>query len=187
MGNCCLISIIACVGSDGALGFKNELLFNIKKDLKFFQDNTKGNLCVMGRKTFDSIIEMNNGKPLSNRISCILTRDQNYESKYGEIAYNSVDRIINHYKTMGDSDKKVFICGGEAVYLLFMEFADELLITHVNKHVEESDAHFPIHLIAENDFVVAEESEEYYTEKYDAYYKFVRYVKDNKGGKIVGR
>ena len=172
-----MISIIACVDSAGSLGYRDKLLFKIKEDLKFFQDNTKGNLCVMGRKTFDSIVKMNNGKPLSNRISCVLTRNENYESKHGEIAYNSVERILNHYKTMGDSDKKVFICGGEEVYRLFMEHSDELLITHVNKHVKESDTHFPIHLIAENGFVVTEESEEKYSEKYDAYYKFVRYTR----------
>jgi dihydrofolate reductase len=170
------ITLIACISSNAALGNNNKLLFNIKEDLQRFKRLTKNQIVVMGRKTFDSIIEMN-GKPLANRINVVLTRDENYESKHGEQAYTSIDRIINHHKTMGDKDKKVYVIGGSEVYRELLPFADEILITHVNKHIEEADTFYPIYLQDELGFTPIEESEEYYTEKYDAYYKFVRYTK----------
>lgn len=170
------IAIIACISSNGALGNDNKLLFNIKEDLQRFKQLTgDGNIVVQGRKTFDSIIEMN-GKPLPNRINVILTRDEEYESKHGELAYTSVDRIINHHKTMGDKDKKVYVIGGEEIYKEFLPFAAEIMLTIVNKHIEEADAFYPVDLQDELGFTPTEE-EEFYSDKYDAYYKFVRYAK----------
>lgn len=169
------ISIIAAISSNAALGNNNELLFHIKEDLQRFKRLTEGQIVIMGRVTFDSIIEMN-GKPLPNRINVILTRDENYESKHGEQAYTSIDRIINHHKTMGDKDKKVYICGGEQIYKEFLPYADEILLSIVNKHIEEVDAFYPIEIQDELGFVAVEE-EEFYSDKYEAYYKFVRYTK----------
>lgn len=171
------IILIAAISANSGLGKSNgDLLFHIKEDMKNFQDYTEGQLCVFGRKTFESIVHQTGGA-LKKRTSIVLTSDVNYESKYGEIAYTSIDTIINHHKTMGDKDKKVFICGGSEIYSLFMEFADQIILTHINKHVEESEIFYPMSLQDSYNFVPIEESEEYYTEKYDAYYKFVRYTR----------
>lgn len=171
------ITIIAAISSNAGLGKNNgDLLFHIKEDLQRFKNITEGNLIVLGRKTFDSIISMR-GEPLPKRINCVLTRDDSYESKYGELVYNSVERIINHHKTMGDKDKKVFVCGGSEVYKQFLPYTNEVLLTHVNKHVEGTEVFYPIELQDSLGFVPIEESEEHYSEKYDAYYKFVRYIR----------
>jgi dihydrofolate reductase len=171
------ITLIAAISSNAGLGKTNgELLFHIREDMKFFRDKTEGQICVFGRRTFESIISMR-GEPLPKRTNCILTRDENYESLHGELAYNSIERIINHSQTLSTKDKKIMVCGGSEIYKLFMPYADEILLTHINRHVEDASVFYPMESQESHGFMPVEESEEYYTEKYDAYYKFVRYVR----------
>jgi|SRR6185312_12162420 len=170
------ISVIAAISSNAALGNDNELLFHIKEDLKRFKELTKNQIVIQGRKTFDSIVKMN-GRPLPNRLNVVMSRDENYESRYGEQVYTSIDRIINHHETMGDKDKKIFVIGGEQTYKLFLPYTTEIFLTHVNKHVAEVDSLYPLQLQEELGFYPVETSEDFYSEEYDAYYKFVRYVK----------
>lgn len=175
------IKIIACISSNSGLGMNDgSLLFHIKEDLQKFKNITseeKGSILLFGRKTFDSIISLR-GKPLPDRLSVVLTRDANYKSKYGEQVYTDLTRLINHSKTLTDKDKTIFICGGGELYSQLLEFSDEILLTIVNKHVE-ADVYYPMELQESLNFVEVETSEDFYSEKYNAYYKFVRYVKDN--------
>ena len=50
-----MISIIAAIDQNNALGFKNQLLFYLPADLKHFKALTTGHTIVMGRKTFESL------------------------------------------------------------------------------------------------------------------------------------
>lgn len=171
------ISLIACISSNGALGKNNELIFNIKEDMKHFKKLTKNNIIVMGSKTFNSIIDMN-GKPLPERVSVVLTHNKNYEPKFNEFVFHDVESILKHCKTLNDEvDKKVFIIGGGELYNLFITRADEVYLTIVDKHIEEADTFYPIDLQNELGFEIVEESEKFYSEEYDAYYRFVKYKK----------
>lgn len=171
------INLIACVSSNGAIGYKNNLLFHIKEDMKHFQKLSKGQICVMGRNTFESILLMNNGEPLRNRISVVLTSQKDYQVPTGVFVFDSIDKIIQHHETNSDSDKNICVIGGSDVYASFLDSASNVFLTIVNRHVEEVDTYFPMELLHEN-FHIAEESEDHYSEKYDAYYKFVRYAKN---------
>lgn len=172
-----MISLIACISSDSGLGNGNALLFNIKRDLKRFRELTEGQIVVMGMRTFESIIEMN-GKPLPGRTNVVLTRNKEYRPKYGEFVFHDVESILKHCKTMNNEvDKKVYICGGGQVYSSFLVHADEILLTIVNKHVEAT-AFYPMETQIDLGFYPIKESEDFYSEKYDAYYKFVRYIKN---------
>lgn len=177
------ISIIAAVSSNSALGYKGELLFNIKEDMKHFQKETMGNVVVFGRKSFEEIVRIH-GKGLSGRVNVVLTRDESYEPKHGEIVFNDIEKIINHHKTNNVDDKKIMICGGSSVYSSFLPYADEIILTHINKHVEEADTFYDLDLQESLGFCPVEESEELYSEKYDAYFKFVRYKKEELASNI---
>lgn len=171
-----MISIIAAISANSGLGYKGNLLFNIKEDMKHFQRASKGHHVVFGRKSFEEIVAMH-GKGLPGRTNIVLTRDVSYVPGHGEIVFNSIDKIINHHETNSDIDKKIIVCGGESVYREFLPHACEILLTHINKHVEEADSFYPLSLQEELGFVPVETSGEFYSEKYDAYYKFVRYKK----------
>src|SRR5574344_1320411 len=70
-----MISIIVAVAKNSAIGRRNELLWHISQDLKYFKAVTTGHPVVMGRKTYESV-----GRPLPGRRNIILSRGGNIES-----------------------------------------------------------------------------------------------------------
>ena len=50
-----MISIIAAISENRAIGYENKLLYWLPNDLKRFKALTTGHTIIMGRKTFDSL------------------------------------------------------------------------------------------------------------------------------------
>ena len=68
-----MITVIAAVAKNNALGKDNQLLWHLPDDFKRFKTITSGHYIIMGRKTFESF-----PKPLPNRTHVIITRQKNY-------------------------------------------------------------------------------------------------------------
>ena len=64
-----MITIVAAIGRNNALGKDNQLLWRLPKDLRHFKGLTENHPVVMGRKTYESI-----GKPLPNRTNIVVSR-----------------------------------------------------------------------------------------------------------------
>ena len=67
-----MISIIAAVAQNMAIGYENKLLYWLPDDLKRFKALTTGHTVIMGRKTFESLPK----GALPNRRNVVLTRSQ---------------------------------------------------------------------------------------------------------------
>ena len=65
-----MISIIAAVAKNRAIGYKNKLIYWLPNDLKRFKALTTGHTIVMGRKTFESLPK----GALPNRRNVVLSR-----------------------------------------------------------------------------------------------------------------
>ncbi|WP_299623314.1 dihydrofolate reductase [uncultured Tenacibaculum sp.] len=128
-----MITIIAAIGLNNELGKNNDLIWHLPADLKRFKKVTTGHHILMGRNTFESI-----GKPLPNRTSVIITRNNDY-FKDGCLIANSIEKAIE--LTEG---KDAFIIGGAQVYeqALANNLADCLDITLVHENFE-ADVFFP--------------------------------------------
>ena len=50
------LNLIMAKSINNVIGDKNKLLWNIPEDLKYFKEKTEGHSCIMGMKTFESII-----------------------------------------------------------------------------------------------------------------------------------
>ena len=50
-----MITIIAAVAANRAIGFENKLLYWLPNDLKRFKALTTGHTIIMGRRTFESL------------------------------------------------------------------------------------------------------------------------------------
>ena len=50
-----MITIIAAIAQNKAIGYGNKLLYWLPNDLKRFKALTTGHTIIMGRKTFDSL------------------------------------------------------------------------------------------------------------------------------------
>jgi|SRR3989344_5128818 len=140
-----MISLIACINKNRGLGFKNQLLYKIPEDQKFFRDRTSGHTIIMGKKTFQSI-----GRPLSNRANIIITRDDNFKAQRCVVCH-SIDEALSSSSPPGeegvgggrnDADRELFIIGGAQIYAQTIDKADRLYLTIVDD-VKEADAFFP--------------------------------------------
>lgn len=127
-----MITIIAAIANNSALGMNNKLIWHLPEDLKRFKRVTNGHHIIMGRKTFESL-----GKPLPNRTTIIITRDRNYKADNCLIASSLEDALEK-----AQDDKDPYILGGSEIYNLAMPIADKLDLTLVH-HVFEADAFFP--------------------------------------------
>ena len=60
---------IVAVDKKWGIGKKNDLLFSLPEDMKYFREKTSGKVVVMGSNTLKSFP---NGKPLKNRTNIVL-------------------------------------------------------------------------------------------------------------------
>lgn len=129
-----MITILAAIGSNNALGKNNDLIWHLPADLKRFKKITSGHHIIMGRKTYESI-----GKPLPNRTSVVITRNRDYFIDGCLIAHSIEEalRLVN-------SKDKVFIIGGAEIYKQALEtdLVDTLDLTIVHD-VFDADVFFP--------------------------------------------
>ncbi len=126
------IKIIAALSANRVIGNKGKIPWFIKGELKRFKEITMGHNVVMGRKTYDSI-----GRILDGRKNIIITNNKNY----------SVDGAVIDYSFEGaldkcDISKDIFIIGGSKVYEKALDYCDYLLLTLIHKNFI-GDTHFP--------------------------------------------
>ncbi len=163
-----MITIIAAISNNNALGKNNDLIWHLPADLKRFKEITSGHHILMGRNTFESI-----GKPLPNRTTIIITRNKNY-FKDGCLIASSLEDAIE----LAKKDEEVYIIGGAQIYKYAIEnnLVDALDVTLVH-HEFEADVFFPVidskiwKEVSREDFKADEKN------KFD--YSFVSYRKVN--------
>ncbi len=127
-----MITVIAAVAENNALGLGNQLLWHLPDDFKRFKNVTSGHYIIMGRKTFESF-----PKPLPNRTHVIITRQKKYTAE-NCIVVDSLQKAIS----VCPKDEEIFIIGGGEIYTQSIEIADKLDITRVH-YTFEADTFFP--------------------------------------------
>lgn len=127
------IILIAAIGKNFELGKNNDLIWKIKEDMQFFQKHTTGHKIVMGYNTFISL-----GKLLPKREHIVLTH-RNLQRE---------DILVFHdYSTLkqylSSIDETVYIIGGASIYKLFLDEANELLLTEIHETCSDATTFFP--------------------------------------------
>ncbi|SEN08980.1 dihydrofolate reductase [Chryseobacterium taichungense] len=128
-----MTTIVVAMGEKNEIGFENQLLWHLPKDLKHFKDLTSGHPVIMGRKTYESI-----GKPLPNRTNIVVSRKSDWFQE-GILIVGSIKEAIKFAKKI---DEEVFIIGGGKIYEQTMDIVDRLEITRVKADLE-ADTYFP--------------------------------------------
>ncbi len=126
------ITIIAAIGKNNELGFKNKLIWNIKEDLKRFKKLTIGHSIIMGRKTFESI-----SKSLPGRLNIVLTKNKKFKAENVSIASNIFEAL-----ELTKDDNQPFIIGGSEIYSLFLDMTETIELTRVHDNFK-ADTFFP--------------------------------------------
>lgn len=129
-----IVSIIAAVARNGALGANGGMPWRLSSDLKHFRALTMGKPLIMGRKTFDSI-----GRPLPGRNVIVVTRDTGWAHEGVRIARN-----LDFALALAHADKaeEAMIGGGGEIYRLAWDRVDRLYLTEVNL-MPPADVRFP--------------------------------------------
>ncbi|MEF9952423.1 MAG: dihydrofolate reductase [Clostridium sp.] len=156
---------IVAVDLNWGIGKGRDLLQFIPEDMKFFKEQTLGNVVIMGRETFESLPGKN---PLVDRKNIVLSRDLTFEDDRLTIC-RSIEEALEEVKDL-NSDK-VFIIGGEKIYKQFLPYCNELFITKIQKEYD-ADKYFP-NVDSEDMFTMVEKSDikdhkglEFYFTKY---------------------
>lgn len=127
-----MITLIAAIGENNALGKDNQLLWHLPDDFKRFKTITSGHYIVMGRKTFESF-----PKPLPNRTHVIITRQKNFTPKDCIVVHSLKEAF-----EICPKNEEIFIIGGGEIYAQSIDFADKIDITRVHKSFD-ADTFFP--------------------------------------------
>ena len=127
------ISIIAAVARNGAIGYKNKLLYWLPNDLKRFKALTTGHTIIMGSNTFRSLPK----GALPNRRNVVLSRRS--KDFPGCDVYPSLEKALKSCQP----DEDIYIIGGASVYEQAVKVADRLCLTEVDDVPAEADTFFP--------------------------------------------
>ncbi|WP_431611853.1 dihydrofolate reductase [Chryseobacterium sp. 'Rf worker isolate 10'] len=128
-----MTTIVVAMGEKNEIGFENQLLWHLPKDLKHFKDITSGHPIIMGRKTYESI-----GKALPNRTNIVVSRKKNWFEE-GILIVGSIKEALKFAKKI---DEEVFVIGGGNIYEQTMDLVDKLEVTLVKADLE-ADTFFP--------------------------------------------
>jgi len=128
-----MTTIVVAMGEKNEIGFENQLLWHLPKDLKHFKEITSGHPVIMGRKTYESI-----GKPLPNRTNIVVSRKTDWFEE-GILIVGSIKEAVKFAKKI---DEEVFIIGGGKIYEQTMDIVDKLEVTLVKADLE-ADTFFP--------------------------------------------
>ncbi len=119
-----MIRAIVAVDKKWGIGKKNDLLFHIPEDMKFFRSATLGKTVVMGSNTLRSFP---GGKPLPNRTNIVLYPGG--EKRDDCIVVGSFDELAAELKARGDEE--IFVIGGAMFYRTMLPYCSDVLVTKV--------------------------------------------------------
>lgn len=131
-----------CIGRD------NGLPWHIPADLKRFRTLTLGKPVIMGRKTFESIVERL-GKPLPGRTNIVVGRTappapQTDADGWETLPARTIEEALEIARKQAATRNldEIIIGGGALIYEQTLPFTDRLYLTEIRQTVE-GDAFFP--------------------------------------------
>ncbi|MDQ2048978.1 dihydrofolate reductase [Natronolimnohabitans sp. A-GB9] len=138
-----LVGIVA-VADNGVIGADGDMPWHIPEDLKHFKETTMDHPVIMGRVTYEGILEAL-GEPLPGRTTIVLTsRDletpENAVTAGGlEDALEAAERAAREHH---DDADRIFVAGGATVYEQFLPALERLVVTEVHRE-PGGDTQFP--------------------------------------------
>lgn len=192
-----IYSIIVAVDLNKGISKNGQIPWYSKQDMKYFKDitigninNTKQNVVIMGRKTYESI-----GKSLKNRINIVLTRNTNYNNINNNliIKYDIIN-VIEYIENNNTNINEIFVIGGSEIYEQFfkLKIINYIYITHICKIFNHKcDKFFPIDYLSqfqlidksdqikENDNVIEFQKYKYFNKEEFKYLKLMKNILNN--------
>lgn len=140
------VVLIAAVAEDRTIGNDGEMPWHYGEDLEHFKETTMGSTVILGRRTYESIVERL-GTPLPGRTSIVLSGQSRADIIDEEtipegsqvIVVDSIDAAL---ETASSHGERTFVAGGRTIYEQFLSIADRLIITEIPGRYD-GDTRFP--------------------------------------------
>ena len=136
-----MISLIAAVARNRAIGKDGQLLWHLPEDMRYFRETTRGKPVIMGRKTWESLPE--SFRPLPGRKNIVISRNPAYDAA-GATLVGSLEQALRQTA----ETEEVFVIGGADIYWQALPLAHRLYLTEVTRDFD-ADAFFPEHSASE--------------------------------------
>ena len=163
-----MVSIIAAIAGNGAIGVNNGLLCRLPNDMKRFKRLTTGHTVIMGRKTFESLPH----GALPYRTNVVITQNPQL-SFHGCERYDNLPAALRHHQ----HENEIFIIGGASIYALALPLADKLYLTCVHHSFAIADVFFPE--IMDDEWLLME-NENFPSDEFHPFsYTFKTFIKKN--------
>lgn len=120
-------AILHC-DSKWGIGKKNDLMFRLPLDMKFFRTQTSGKVVVMGSNT---LLSFPNGKPLKNRTNIVLWPQGPKEraQQDGFVMVESLEELFAEIAKY--PSENVYVVGGAMMYHTMLPYCDKVYLTKV--------------------------------------------------------
>lgn len=138
------LAAIVAVADNGVIGRDGEMPWHLPADLQHFKETTMGHPVIMGRVTYEGILEAL-GEPLPGRTTVVLT-SRELETLENAVVANDLEGALRKAETAAegrhDGADTVFVAGGATIYEQFLPALDRLIVTEVHRD-SEGDTEFP--------------------------------------------
>lgn len=129
-----IIGIVA-VDRNGAIGKGGSLPWHYSADLKFFKEQTTGNACVMGYRTYLTL-----KRPLPGRLNVVLTRRADTEPRESVVWLRDAQSVLSLRDYLRCD---IYVIGGAQIFGTFLDDIDRWVVTEVPLSVEGTDTFMP--------------------------------------------
>lgn len=119
------MKLIVAVDKNWGIGKKNDLLFSLPLDMKFFREKTANKVVIMG---YNTLLSFPQSKPLKNRTNVVLAPET--VGRDDCIVVHSLDELKTVLAQYDTND--VFVIGGAMFYRTMYPYCDEAYITRVD-------------------------------------------------------
>jgi len=133
------VVLIAAVAENRVIGVDGGMPWHYPADLQRFKDTTTGHPVVLGRRTYESIVDQLGG-PLPGRTNVVLST-RALDLPEGTVLAGSVEAALEAARA-APGGETVYVAGGATVYEGFLPLADRLLLTEIPE-APEGDTRFP--------------------------------------------
>lgn len=120
------------------IGKENDLLFKVKKDLRFFRNMTKNQVIIMGRNTYESL----GVDALPERKNVVFTSDLDYKKGRNIIVLNTKKELLDFIVEQEAEGLEVFLIGGAKMIREFLPWVNEAIITRFQE-IRDADTSMP--------------------------------------------
>lgn len=146
------LNIIVAVDEHGGFAKDGKIPWHFPDDFKRFSEITMDGICIMGRRTYEDILEIkkqrtsdtNPTELLPGRRSLVLSKQKLYPS-YSDHYFSLPEAI----KSIEAGDKKIFILGGEKLFIESFPLVNRIYMTIVKGAPYGCDRFFPLKLLDE--------------------------------------